>query len=253
VAKNSLKINPTVFTAEDIIDYVKKNCTGDNSKALIQMKNSISSLIRYKGQDLISWFQTFQPLVNKYQKAVGLGNPLNDDELKTLRKEHVTRQITVNEQTVMKTFQAAHLSTTEVAKIKNIADGKFDDTVLYRLLSSLATSFETYNPDNTIMIYLKQHAQALQWDYKPDFRPPKEKEKEQPKDDSKESSTSRERHPNKRKNKHESKSDRRSSKTKRTHMTDKRSPNPKSAKANDQCRQQKCRERGTHTNHTHSE
>jgi hypothetical protein len=57
VAKNSLKTNPTVFTAEDIIDYVKKNCTCDNSKALIQMKNSISSLIRYKGQDLISWFQ----------------------------------------------------------------------------------------------------------------------------------------------------------------------------------------------------
>jgi hypothetical protein len=61
----------------------------------------------------------------------------------------------------MKTFQAAHLSTTEVAKIKNIVDGKLDDTVLYRLLSSLATSFEAYNPDNTIMIYLKQHAQAL--------------------------------------------------------------------------------------------
>ena len=99
VAKNSLKTNPSVFTAEEIIDYVKKNCTCDNSKALIQMKNSISSLIRYKGQDLISWFQTFQPLVNKYQKAVGLGNPLDEDELKTLWKEHFARQITVNERT----------------------------------------------------------------------------------------------------------------------------------------------------------
>ncbi len=103
------------------------------------------------------------------------------------------------------------------------------------------------------MIYLKQHAQALRWDHKPDFRPSKEKEKEQSKEYSKEFSTARERHPNKRKNKHESKSDRRSSKTKRTHMTDKRSPNPKGAKKNDQCRRQKCRERGTHTNHTHSE
>ena len=253
VAKNSLKTNPAVFTAEDIIDYVKKNCTCDNSKALIQMKNSISSLIRYKGQDLISWFQTFQPLVNKYQKAVGLGNPLDEDELKTLWKEHFARQITVNERTVMKTFQAAHLSTQDVTKIKNNADGKFDDTVLYKLLSSLATSFETYNPDRTIMIYLKQHAQALRWDHKLDFRPPKEKEKEQAKDDSKESSTSRERHPNKRKNKHESKSDRRSSKTKRTRMTDKRSPNPKKAKSDDHCRRQRCKDRGTHTNHTHSE
>ena len=253
VAKNSLKTNPTVFTAEDIIDYVKKNCTCDNSKALIQMKNSISSIIRYKGQDLISWFQTFQPLVNKYQKAVGVGNPLDADELKALWKEHFARQITVSEKTVMKTFQGIHLATQDIPKIKNLTDGKFDDTVLYRLLSALATSFESYNPDNTIMIYLKQHAQALRWEHKLDFRPPKEKEKEQSKDNSKDPSSTRERHPNKRKNKHDGKSDRNPSKTKRTHMTDKRTPNPKKIKSNDQCRRQKCRERGTHTNHTHNE
>ena len=254
VAKNSLKTNPTVFTAEDIIDYVKKNCTCDNSKALIQMKNSISSIIRYKGQDLISWFQTFQPLVNKYQKAVGVGNPLDADELKVLWKEHFARQITVSEKTVMKTFQGIHLATQDIPKIKNLTDGKFDDTVLYRLLSALATSFESYNPDNTIMIYLKQHAQALRWEHKLDFRPPKEKEKEQSKDNSKDPSSTRERHPNKRKNKHDGKSDRNPSKTKRTHMTDKpRTPNPKKIKSNDQCRRQKCRERGTHTNHTHNE
>ena len=253
VAKNSLKTNPTVFTAEDIIDYVKKNCTCDNSKALIQMKNSISSIIRYKGQDLISWFQTFQPLVNKYQKAVGVGNPLDADELKVLWKEHFARQITVSEKTVMKTFQGIHLATQDIPKIKNLTDGKFDDTVLYRLLSALATSFESYNPDNTIMIYLKQHAQALRWEHKLDFRPPKEKEKEQSKDNSKDHSSTRERHPNKRKNKHDGKSDRNPSKTKRTHMTDKRTPNPKKIKSNDQSRRQKCRERGTHTNHTHNE
>ena len=254
VAKNSLKTNPTVFTAEDIIDYVKKNCTCDNSKALIQMKNSISSIIRYKGQDLISWFQTFQPLVNKYQKAVGVGNPLDADELKVLWKEHFARQITVSEKTVMKTFQGIHLATQDIPKIKNLTDGKFDDTVLYRLLSALATSFESYNPDNTIMIYLKQHAQALRWEHKLDFRPPKEKEKEQSKDNSKDPSSTRERHPNKRKNKHDGKSDRQATKTKRTHMTDKpRTPNPKKIKSNDQCRRQKCRERGTHTNHTHNE
>ena len=253
VAKNSLKTNPTVFTAEDIIDYVKKNCTCDNSKALIQMKNSISSIIRYKGQDLISWFQTFQPLVNKYQKAVGVGNPLDADELKVLWKEHFARQITVSEKTVMKTFQGIHLATQDIPKIKNLTDGKFDDTVLYRLLSALTTSFESYNPDNTIMIYLKQHAQALRWEHKLDFRPPKEKEKEQSKDNSKDHSSTRERHPNKRKNKHDGKSDRQSTKTKRTHMTDKRTPNPKKIKSNDQCRRQKCRERGTHTNHTHNE
>ncbi len=106
---------------------------------------------------------------------------LNEDELKALWKEHFARQITVSERTVMKTFQSAHLNTQDVAKIAKLSDGKFDDTVLYRLLSVLTTSFESYNPDNTVMTYLKQHAQALRWEHKFDFRPLKEKEKEQDK------------------------------------------------------------------------
>ncbi len=56
----------------------------------------------------------------------------------------------------MKTFQSTHLSTGDVAKIKNLSDSVFDDTVLYRLLALLSTSFEPYNPDNTVMTYLKQ-------------------------------------------------------------------------------------------------
>ena len=36
-------------------------------------------------------------------------------------------------------------------------------------------------------------------------------------------------------------------------MTDKRGPNPKHAKTSDHCRRQRCRDRGTHTNHSHSD
>ena len=136
----------------------------------------------------MSWFQTFQPLVNKYKKAIGLATVLNDDELKALWKEHFARQITVSERTIMKTFQSAHLGTGDIAKIKKLSDGIFDDTVLYRLLALLATSFEQYNPDNTVMTYLKQHAQALRWEHKLDFRPPREKEKDQDKHNHKDTS-----------------------------------------------------------------
>jgi hypothetical protein len=111
--------------------------------------------------------------VNRYQKAIGIGTALNDDELKALWKEHFARQITVAERTVMKTFQNQHLTTGDVAKIAKLSDGKFDDTVLYRLVSALSTSFESYNPDNTVMVYLKQHSQALRWEHKFDFRPPR--------------------------------------------------------------------------------
>jgi hypothetical protein len=70
VTQNALKTNPTVFTAKDIIDHIVAKCTCDNSKALIQLKNSISALIRYKGQDLVSWFQTFQPLITNTRKPL---------------------------------------------------------------------------------------------------------------------------------------------------------------------------------------
>jgi hypothetical protein len=66
VTKNALKTSPDVFTARNIIDHIEANCICDNTKTLIQIKNSISALLRYKGQDLVSWFQTFQPLVNRY-------------------------------------------------------------------------------------------------------------------------------------------------------------------------------------------
>lgn len=249
VTKNALKTNPDVFTARNIIDHIEANCICDNTKTLIQIKNSISSFLRYKGQDLVSWFQTFQPLVNRYQKAIGIGTALNDDELKALWKEHFARQITVAERTVMKTFQNQHLTTGDVAKIAKLSDGKFDDTVLYRLVSALSTSFESYNPDNTVMVYLKQHSQALRWEHKFDFRPPKEKERDSANNKQDEASSNRKDRSVKRKDKTEHKS----SKSKRIKLTEKASPNPKRIKTSDQCRRKSCRKRGTHKNHSHDD
>jgi hypothetical protein len=118
-----------------------------------------------------------------------------------MERTHFARQITVSEQTVIKTFQAAHLTAQEIAAIATLHDGRFDDTVLYRLLTALATSFESYNPDNTVMIYLKQHSQALKWEHKFDFRPPKEKERDNSNQKNNESSHKREDRSHKRKDK----------------------------------------------------
>jgi hypothetical protein len=236
VTQNALQRNPTIFTTKHIIDHIEANCTCDNSKALIQIKNGITASIRYKGQDLVSWFQTFQPPVNRYRKAIGLNTRLTDDDIKALWKEHFARQITVSEQTVIKTFQAAHLSNQDIATI----------ATLYRLLTALATSFEPYHPDNTVMIYLKQHSQVLKWEHKFDFRPPKEKERDNSNHKNNESSHKREDRSHKRKDK----SDRKSPKSKRVRMTDKASPNPKRIKTSDQCRRKSCRQRNTHTNYT---
>jgi hypothetical protein len=102
------------------------------------------------------------------------------------------------------------------------------------------------------MAYLKQHAQALRWEQKLDFRPPREKEKEQDKSNDKGEVQSQKRK-NKSSRKPDRKTDRNSSSSKRVRMTDKRVPNPKRTKSGDHCRRQRCRDRGTNNNHTHDD
>ena len=251
VTQNALARNPTLFTAKNIIDHITANCTCDNSKSVIQIKNGISALIRYKGQDLISWFQTFQPPVTRYRKAIGIGTALNEAELKALWKEHFAKQITIGERTVISTFQASHLSPADIAKIAKLSDGIFDDTVLYTLLSALSTSFESYSPDNTVMVYLKQHSQALRWEHRFDFRPPKEREKD--KDNNIPKNVDPSSKQKDRDLKRKKKPDRKSSRSQSIKMTDKSTPNPKRISSKDYCKTPSCRKRGTHKNHTHSE
>jgi hypothetical protein len=151
----------------------------------------------------------------------GIGPTLNEDELKALWKEHFARKITVNEQTIIKPFQEAHLST---------GDTVFDDTVFwYSILQALSTSFEQYSPDNNVMIYLKQHSPRASVGTQIRFLSPKKKER----DNSNHKSNER---PPKRKTVHTNvKAGHKSSKSKRIRMTDKASPNPKRVKTSDQC------------------
>jgi hypothetical protein len=128
VAQNAVARNPTIFTAKNIIDHITANRTYDNSKSVIQIKNGISALIRYKSQDLISWFQTFQPPVTRYRKAIGINTSLNEAELKALLKEHFAKLISIGERTVISTFQASHLAAGYIAKIAKLSEGIFDDT-----------------------------------------------------------------------------------------------------------------------------
>jgi len=102
------------------------------------------------------------------------------------------------------------------------------------------------------MAYLKQHAQALRWEQKLDFRPPREKEKEPDKNNDKGDGQSQKRK-NKSSRKPDHNTDRNPSSTKKLRTTDKRVPNPKRIKSGDHCRRQRCRERGTHTTHSHAD
>ncbi len=155
------------------------------------------------------------------------------------------------ERSYQSTFQASHLATGDITKIAKLSEGIFDDTVLYTLLSALSTSFESYNPDNTVMVYLKQHSQALRWEHRFDFRPPKEREKDKDNTNHKTvdpSSKQRDRDLKRKKKPH-----RKSSRSQSIKMTDKSTPNPKRIAIKDYCKRSSCRKHGTHKNHTHNE
>jgi hypothetical protein len=85
------------FTAQNIIDYILANCVTDNDKSLTQIPNAFNDMIRYKGQTLLNWLQSFAPLMTRYRKAYGTANALDADAIKKLWKLHFVKQINMNE------------------------------------------------------------------------------------------------------------------------------------------------------------
>lgn len=225
-ANDAPDAEPAKFTAQHIIDYIENTCTCENNKSLVHIQNSINKMLRHTGMTPLAWLLSFQPLINRYKKAIGQ-NDLNDEEQKTLWKEHFAKQLNVEEHQRILTFQTQHLSTAEKNRIKQLPDGKFDENVLHKLFTKLSDSFNNYSPDKTVMSYLHQHANSLGWEHKLDFRSPKEK----------------------------TNIDRPDKTTKRKRLKDKETSRKRKTRIpnKEQCRRQRCRQKGTHVNHKHSE
>ena len=88
-------------------------------------------MIRYKGQTLLNWLQSFAPLMIRYRKAYGTANTLQPDDIKKLWKLHFAKQINMSEQQLMLNFKKAHLSQTELTKISTLTEGLFDVACCY--------------------------------------------------------------------------------------------------------------------------
>jgi hypothetical protein len=135
------------FTAQNIIDYIIANCVTDNNESLTQHTNAFNDMIRYKGQTLLNWLQSFAPLMTRYRKAYGTANVLQSDAIRKLWKLHFAKQINMNKQQLMLNFRKDHLSTTEIGKISTLSDGIFDVAVMTKLLTQIAASLTHYEPD----------------------------------------------------------------------------------------------------------
>jgi hypothetical protein len=151
------------FTAQNIIDYILDNCVTDNDKSLTQITNAFNDMIRYKGQTLLNWLQSFAPLMTRYRKAYGTANTLQPAEIKKLWKLHFAKQINMNEQQLMLNFKKDHLSQTELGKISALTDGVFDVAVMTKLLTKIGASLVYYEPDAMVKSYLYQYSHSLGW------------------------------------------------------------------------------------------
>ena len=134
----------------------------------------MSKMVRYNGQTLLDWLQSFVPIVNKYLKATAQQR-LDEDEAKALWKAHFASQITLAEKSTMLIFQAQHLRQAEIQQLQHLNEGEFNEKTLQKLVTKLSSTFEQYKPDKAIMLYLNQHTRQLGLDA-PSFASPKEKQ-----------------------------------------------------------------------------
>ena len=133
----------------------------------------MSKMVRYNGQTLLDWLQSFVPIVNKYLKATAQQR-LDADKAKALWKAHFANQITLAEKTTMLIFQPQQLSANEIRHLQGLSEGEFNEKTLQKLVTKLSSTFEPYKPDKAIMLYLNQHTRQLGLEA-PSFVSPKEK------------------------------------------------------------------------------
>ena len=179
---------PVKFTALNIIRYIETECLCTNEKALQSIQNTISKMVRYNNQSLLDWLQSFVAPVNKLLKATAQ-QVLDQDDAKTISKDHFVNQITLSEKSTMLLFQVHHLTVQEMDDIKRLPHGEFNEKTLQKLVTKLSSNFEPYKPDKAILQYLNQHSRQLGLD-SPSFANPKDKNNHSDKSEKHKSSSS---------------------------------------------------------------
>jgi hypothetical protein len=249
---------PVKFTALDIIDYIQNECLSTNEKALQSIQNSISKMVRYNNQSLLDWLQSFVAPVNKYLKATA-EQALDNEEAKRIWKDHFVNQITLSEKSLMILFQIQHLNPFEIGQIEHLPNGNFNERTLQKLVTKLSSNFEPYKPDKAILQYLNNHARQLGLD-PPSFANPKDKSHNSDKSEkNKTSSSEMKNYRTDRSNKKRNRTDASDFKSKSKDFKSKSrdSYHDKKDKGKiplgEQCRNPRCKERGTHANHRHKD
>ena len=146
-----------------------------------------------------------------------------------------------------------YLADAEVTSIVKFHEAEFNDTALLKLLSKLNSSFEKYEPDKAVMTYLHQHSKTLNFEF--DFKNPKKhtNEREHRTKDKKTRPQSSSSNKRTKPNDNKSSKDRRPSNTRHKNGTSNiaSTATATTVPVKYQCRRASCKQRGTHTNHSH--
>jgi hypothetical protein len=126
------------FTALNIIEHIENNCICSNDKALQSIHYSISEMVRYNNQTLLDRLQSFVLPLNKFLKETSQ-QTLDNEELKTLWKEHFFNQITLSKKSTMLIFQHQHLTDAEIRKIQYLNEAEFNEKTLQKLVTKLSS------------------------------------------------------------------------------------------------------------------
>jgi hypothetical protein len=155
------------FTAQALLNYIEQNYLMDNSARIKTLERRLERMIRYNTESLLSWFDRFSHPVTELE--IAKGDVITDeDELKQIWKDTFARNINQRERATMRFHMEEQLgnpdadfSAEDQESVKSYLFGKFDNTILRKLIVSLP-SCPPYKPDMDVKERNQAHFTQLE-------------------------------------------------------------------------------------------
>ena len=155
--------NKPLFTAQNVIDYLKHNCYKDNKGKVKSLKRDIERITRRNGETLLRFLHRFPTLISELEATSG--KKLKDKEQIELWKLNFANNINLSEKMIIRVNHSEHLTDAEWLEVKDFAKGKFDVNVLNKLITGLGNALTTsFKPDLNVQDWNRHRKEELRLD-----------------------------------------------------------------------------------------
>jgi hypothetical protein len=159
-----------LYTAQVAIDYLTKECYTSNERTITALKRKLERTVRYTGETLFSFLNRFSPLINELESATG--KVFDQAELVQLWQFNFVKHMNKNEKQTIKIDHADFLTNTEWSAIKHFGEGKFDFSVMNKLLTRIGSTLGKWKAGPEVREWNDQRKIDFQWDHEIDYNPP---------------------------------------------------------------------------------